>query len=96
MYFLDRQYDAALSEVHLRLEAQPNNVAVLWILSDTSRRKGNYKEALEASERMLAATGDAKSARQRRLAYEKAAGSASYAGNSACAKVRLRASMSLP
>ena len=70
MYFLDRQYDAALSEVHLRLEAQPNNVALLWILSDTSRRKGKYKEAFEAWERMLAATGDAKSARQRRLAYE--------------------------
>ena len=71
MYFLDRQYDAALSEVRLRLEAQPNNVSLLFVQSDTWRRKGNYKEAMDAWQRMLVASGDAETARQARLAYEK-------------------------
>jgi tetratricopeptide (TPR) repeat protein len=71
MYFLDRQYDAALSELRLRLEAQPNNVSLLFVQSDTWRRKGNYKEAMDAWQRMLVASGDAETARQARLAYEK-------------------------
>ena len=71
MYFLARQYDAALSELRLRLEAQPNNVSLLFVQSDTWRRKGNYKEAVDAWQRMLVASGDAKTARQVRLAYEK-------------------------
>jgi TolB-like protein/DNA-binding winged helix-turn-helix (wHTH) protein/Tfp pilus assembly protein PilF len=71
MYFLARQYDAALSELRLRLEAQPNNVSLLFVQSDTWRRKGNYKEAVDAWQRMLVAGGDAKTARQVRLAYEK-------------------------
>ena len=71
MYFLARQYDAALSELRLRLEAQPNNVSLLFVQSDTWRRKGNYKEAADAWQRMLVASGDARTARQVRLAYEK-------------------------
>jgi TolB-like protein/DNA-binding winged helix-turn-helix (wHTH) protein len=71
MYFLDRQYDAALSELRLRLDAQPNRVRLLFIQSETWRRKGNYKEAMDAWQRMLVASGDAEKARQARLAYEK-------------------------
>jgi tetratricopeptide (TPR) repeat protein len=71
MYFLARQYDAALSEVRLRLEAQPNNVSLLYVQSDTSRRKGDYKEAIDAWQRFLVATGDAEAARQARQAYQK-------------------------
>ena len=71
MYFLDRQYDAALSEIRLRLEAQPNNVSLLFVQSDTWRRKGHYQEAVDAWQRMLVANGDAETARQARLAYEK-------------------------
>jgi len=71
MYSFARQYDTALSELRLRLEAQPNNAYLLFIQSDIWRRKGNFKEAVDAWQRMLVAQGDAETARQVRQAYEK-------------------------
>jgi len=68
---LPAKYDTALSELRLRLEAQPNNAYLLFIQSDIWRRKGNFKEAVDAWQRMLVAQGDAETARQVRQAYEK-------------------------
>ena len=71
MYILDRQYDAALSELRLRLEAQPKNADLLFTKLDALRKKGDYKEAADAWQQGLVASGDDKMARQVRQAYEK-------------------------
>lgn len=70
MYSFAHQYDAALSDLRLRLEAQPNNAYLLFLQSDVWRRKGDYKEAVDAWQRMLVASGDPGTARQVRQAYE--------------------------
>ncbi len=71
MYSYARQYDAALSEARLRLEAVPNNPDLLFNLADIWRRKGNYKQAVDAWERWFIAVGDPSSARHARQAYER-------------------------
>jgi TolB-like protein/DNA-binding winged helix-turn-helix (wHTH) protein/Tfp pilus assembly protein PilF len=71
MYGLGRQYDAALADLRLRLEAQPNNGDLLGFQSDISRRKGDYKEALNAWQRMIVASGLAEDSRVGRQVYDK-------------------------
>ncbi|MGA7524697.1 MAG: winged helix-turn-helix domain-containing protein [Acidobacteriaceae bacterium] len=66
-----RQYDAALAEVNLRLEASPNNPDLVGTAWDAWRRKGNYKEAVDAAERWHILTGDPQSAANLRRAYER-------------------------
>ena len=70
MYSFDRQYDAALADLRLRREAIPNNDYLLFLQSDIWRRKGNYKEAVDAWAKAQIARGDAQSARRARLAYQ--------------------------
>ena len=65
-----RQYDAALAEIRLRMQASPNNPAWLFLEWDTYRRIGNYKESMEAWAKWHIATGDPKSAAELRRAYE--------------------------
>jgi TolB-like protein/DNA-binding winged helix-turn-helix (wHTH) protein len=69
-YSFDHQYDAALAELHLRLESMPNHVNLLWQLADTLRRKGNYKESVDAWARLSVATGDPQTARQAQRAFQ--------------------------
>ena len=71
MYGLARHYDAALTDLRLRLKAQPNNVGLLWFQSDILRRKGDYKEAANAWQRLLVASGQAEDAQVARKVYEK-------------------------
>jgi tetratricopeptide (TPR) repeat protein len=69
MYSFDRQYDAAIAELRLRLEATPSSEALLYTLSDTWRRKGKDKEALDAWVRMLIASGNDQAVKPVRRAY---------------------------
>ena len=64
-----RQYDAALAELKLRMEATPNNRYELWLEQDIWQRKRNYKEAVDASEKWHLVTGDPQSAKALRRAY---------------------------
>jgi len=69
MYSFDRQFDAALAELQLRREAVPNNGYLLFLLADVWRRKGNYKEAVDAWAMGSIASGNPQSAASARLAY---------------------------
>ena len=64
MYSFDRQYDPSLAELRLRLESLPNNGYLLFTLADTWRRKGNYKEAVDAWAKSSIASGDPQAAKQ--------------------------------
>jgi TolB-like protein/DNA-binding winged helix-turn-helix (wHTH) protein len=66
-----RQFDAALKEIRLRLEANPNNLDLLGAEMDTLRRMGNYKEAVDVWARWHILTGDAKSAVNLRRAWDR-------------------------
>jgi TolB-like protein/DNA-binding winged helix-turn-helix (wHTH) protein len=70
IYVGARQYDAALSDLQLRMEASPNNPDLLGVAMDIWRRKGNYKEAVDAWEKWHIATGDPQSAVNLRRAYD--------------------------
>jgi TolB-like protein/DNA-binding winged helix-turn-helix (wHTH) protein len=69
-YAVARQYDAALADLRLRLEAAPNDPDLLLSAWDTWRRKGNYKEAMEAWARWHIAIGDPQSAASLRRAWD--------------------------
>ena len=66
-----RQFDAALKEIRLRLEANPNNLDLLGAEMDTLRRMGNYKEAVNVWARWHILTGDPKSAVNLRHAWDR-------------------------
>jgi TolB-like protein/DNA-binding winged helix-turn-helix (wHTH) protein len=70
MYFTARRFDEALAEVHLRLEAMPNNGDLLFTLAEIWRRKGNYKESVDAWAKASIAGGDPQSAASARRAYQ--------------------------
>jgi TolB-like protein/DNA-binding winged helix-turn-helix (wHTH) protein len=70
LYSYTRHFDAALAELNLRREAFPNNWAVLYSLADTWRRKGNYKESVDAWAKWRIASGDAQEAADGRKAYQ--------------------------
>jgi TolB-like protein/DNA-binding winged helix-turn-helix (wHTH) protein len=65
-----RQFDAALAEIRLRLEANPNNLDLLGTEMDTLRRMGNYKEAVDVSARWQILMGDPQSAVNLRRAWD--------------------------
>jgi len=69
MYDLARQFDNAIAELRLRREAVPNNGYLLFLLADIWRRKGNYKEAVDAWARGSIARGNPQSAASARLAF---------------------------
>ncbi len=66
-----RQFDAALKEIRLRLEANPNNLDLLGAQMDTLRRMGNYKEAVDVWAKWHILTGDPKSAVNLRRAWDR-------------------------
>ena len=66
-----RQFDAALREIRLRLEANPNNLDLLGLEMDTFRRMGNYKEAVDVWARWHILTGDPQSAVNLRRAWDR-------------------------
>ena len=70
MYSYDRQFDAALADLRLRREAAPNDDYLLFLQADIWRRKGNYKEAVDAWARGTTASGDPQAAKQARQAYQ--------------------------
>jgi TolB-like protein len=70
IYESAKQYDAALADLRLRLEASPNDPDLLGLEMDTWRRKGNYKEAVEAWAKWHIATGDSQSAVNLRRAWD--------------------------
>jgi len=70
MYSFDRQYDAALAEVRLRLEALPNKSGLLWLNADIWRRKGNFKEFVDAMAKALIASGNPRLAAEARTVFQ--------------------------
>jgi TolB-like protein len=71
LYVYTRQFDAALKEIRLRLEANPNNLDLLGLEMDTLRRMGNYKEAVDTWARWHILTGDPQSAVNLRRAWDR-------------------------
>jgi TolB-like protein/DNA-binding winged helix-turn-helix (wHTH) protein len=71
LYPYARQLDAALKEIRLRLEANPNNLDLLGLEMDTLRRMGNYKEAVDVWARWHILTGDPQSAVNLRRAWDR-------------------------
>jgi len=71
LYVYPRQFDAALREIRLRLEANPNNLDLLGLEMDTFRRMGNYKEAVDVWARWHILTGDPQSAVNLRRAWDR-------------------------
>ena len=66
-----RQFDAAIKEIRLRLEANPNNPDLVIVEADTWRRMGKYKEAVDAWARWHILTGDSQSAVNLRRAWDR-------------------------
>ncbi len=71
IYIGARQYDAALADVKLRMEASPNNPDLWAQVFDAWRRKGDYQKAMEAWAKWHILTGDPMSAADLRRAYER-------------------------
>jgi TolB-like protein/DNA-binding winged helix-turn-helix (wHTH) protein len=57
-YFTVRQYDAAINDVRQRLETQPDEAGLHWILCESYRRKGELKEAAQEWEKIMQLMGD--------------------------------------
>ena len=66
-----RLYDAAIEDIHSRLEATPQDLSLHWMLCDTYRRKGDLKKAAEEWEKSLQLTGNKQEAENIRRTYEK-------------------------
>jgi TolB-like protein/DNA-binding winged helix-turn-helix (wHTH) protein/Tfp pilus assembly protein PilF len=71
LYAGARQFDAALEEIRLRLEANPNNLDLLGLEADTLRRMGRYKEAVDVWARWQILIGDPQSAVTLRRAWDR-------------------------
>jgi TolB-like protein len=70
-YMGARQFDAALREIQLRLEVNPNNLDLLGQEADVYRRMGKHKEAVETWARWDILTGDTQSAANMRRAWNR-------------------------
>jgi TolB-like protein/DNA-binding winged helix-turn-helix (wHTH) protein len=70
LYFLVRQYDAAMNELRSRVEAQPQNVGVRVTLSDVYWCKGMGRESARELEESLRIKDYKKSAAAVREAFE--------------------------
>jgi tetratricopeptide (TPR) repeat protein len=66
-----RQYDAALKEVQMRLEANPHNTDLIGVQADIWRRMGKYKEAVDGWAKWDILTGDPESAVNMRRAWDR-------------------------
>jgi TolB-like protein/DNA-binding winged helix-turn-helix (wHTH) protein len=69
-YQLARQYDAALTDALQRLDSTPNDWSLHWILYETYRCKGMYKEATKELEKMLTLQGEEASVAIVRRAFQ--------------------------
>jgi tetratricopeptide (TPR) repeat protein len=69
-YICARQYDAAISDVRLRLEPLPRGVALHQMLFEAYRRKGAYKDALLELETISRQSGDEASAKNVQRAFQ--------------------------
>jgi TolB-like protein/DNA-binding winged helix-turn-helix (wHTH) protein/Flp pilus assembly protein TadD len=66
-----RKYDAAIEDIRSRLEANPQDNGLHWMLCDTYRRKGDLKDAASEWEKALLLGGDKKEADEIRSTYQK-------------------------
>jgi len=66
-----RQYDAAINDFQLRVQAQPANVYLYFLLSKAYWLKGIWKESEDELEKGLSASGDVKKAAAYRAAFER-------------------------
>ncbi|WP_158944132.1 winged helix-turn-helix domain-containing protein [Granulicella sp. S190] len=66
-----RKYDAAIEDIHSRLEANPQDVSLHWMLCDAYRRKGDLKNAASEWEKSALLGGDKKEADEIRITYQK-------------------------
>jgi TolB-like protein/DNA-binding winged helix-turn-helix (wHTH) protein len=71
-----RQFDAALNEARIRLEAQPNDVELHYLLSWVYLRKGMEKEGEQEMEVALRLSGQQKEADEDRRIFERGGGRA--------------------
>ncbi|MDR3773420.1 MAG: winged helix-turn-helix domain-containing protein [Terracidiphilus sp.] len=69
-YQLARQYDAAQTDGLQRLDSTPNDWGLHWILYETYRCKGMYKEATRELEKMLTLQGEEASVAIVRRAFQ--------------------------
>jgi TolB-like protein/DNA-binding winged helix-turn-helix (wHTH) protein/Flp pilus assembly protein TadD len=66
-----RQYDAAINDLQLRVQAQPTDVFLYYGLSHAYWLKGMWKESEDELEKALSASGDVKKAAAYRAAFER-------------------------
>jgi TolB-like protein/DNA-binding winged helix-turn-helix (wHTH) protein/Tfp pilus assembly protein PilF len=71
-----RQFDAAVKDLRLRAEAQPQDAAIRFILSDVHWQMGTWKEYAQETERGFRAAGDETSAAAVRHAFDAGGGRA--------------------
>lgn len=71
IYMDHRQYDAALDDLKVRLEATPADSSLLYCRMECLRRKGSYKEAADAAAKFFLSFGDPKDASALRAAFAK-------------------------
>jgi TolB-like protein/DNA-binding winged helix-turn-helix (wHTH) protein len=71
-----RQFDAAVNEARIRLEAQPNDVELHYLLSWAYLRKGMEKEGEQEMEVAMRLSGQQKEADADRRVYERGGGRA--------------------
>lgn len=65
-----KKYDAALNDLRLRLQGSPHDSDLLFQTADAFRRKGDYPQYAEFTEKWLLAEGDANSAASLRRAWQ--------------------------
>ncbi len=70
-YLLARQYDAALTDALQRQDSTPNDWGLHWVLYETYRCKGMYKETTRELEKMLTLQGDEASVAIVRQAFQR-------------------------
>jgi tetratricopeptide (TPR) repeat protein len=70
-YLEVRQYDAAIKEAHLRLESNPGDPYLHWVLFASYLHKGMLKEAVQEKEEAFMTSGLKDMAEQTRLAYQR-------------------------
>lgn len=70
-YLLARQYDAAIKDARSKLEAQPEDPGLHWVLFETYRRTGDGKDAAEELEKAMLGMGNKAGAESVRRQYER-------------------------
>jgi TolB-like protein/DNA-binding winged helix-turn-helix (wHTH) protein len=71
IYMDQRQYDAALDDLKVRLQATPSDPSLLYCRLECLRRKGSYKEATDAAAKLFASFNAPHDASAIRAAFAK-------------------------